>query len=249
MFKKAFIQKQNKLKIEEELLCSYLERKSIPVEFITQKQIDRRRLLIERDTLVVGDISCVSGALKQLKIDVPEPNSYPDSLKVFLYRKVWDSTLSKLMFKIDHGGSDPVFAKPADSLKRFTGQVFRNSNDFYFLHSVSKKTKIHCSEVVNWVSEYRVYVVNSEIREVSYYDGDESIKIDNEIVEKSISALDKVNESYAGYGIDFGVLDTGETALIEMNDGYGLGAYNIGSKDYSELIIARWFELMESKKE
>ena len=52
----------------------------------------------------------------------------------------------------------------------------------------------------------------------------------------------------AGFGIDFGLLSTGETALVEMNDGFALGAYAISARDYTDLLIARWEELMAQPK-
>lgn len=36
----------------------------------------------------------------------------------------------------------------------------------------------------------------------------------------------------AGYVIDFGVLDTGEIALIELNDGFSFGAYMASPQKY-----------------
>ncbi|MFN7976011.1 MAG: ATP-grasp domain-containing protein [Acidobacteriota bacterium] len=48
----------------------------------------------------------------------------------------------------------------------------------------------------------------------------------------------------AGYGIDFGVLADGRTALVEMNDGYGLGSYALDPDLYTDLLVARWEELM-----
>lgn len=46
-----------------------------------------------------------------------------------------------------------------------------------------------------------------------------------------------------GYGIDFGVLADGRTALVEVNDGYGLGNYGLAKETYLDLCVARWQEL------
>ncbi len=111
---------------------------------------------------------------------------------------------------------------------------------------VSRNEKLICSEIVRWKSEYRVYVVNSEIRAIDYYDGDPGIMVSREVIEKAVEALDRHKESYAGYAIDFGVLDSGETALIEMNDGFAVGAYSIDADNYTDMILARWEELLSS---
>ncbi|MGW4531036.1 ATP-grasp domain-containing protein [Nocardia sp. NPDC004340] len=52
----------------------------------------------------------------------------------------------------------------------------------------------------------------------------------------------------SAYGIDFGVLSTGENALVEANDGYALGAYAITADRYTELIMRRWSELLASAR-
>ena len=55
-------------------------------------------------------------------------------------------------------------------------------------------------------------------------------------------------ESTAGYGVDFGVLSMGETALVEWNDGFSLGAYGLDKALYTELTVARWNELTAPKQ-
>lgn len=63
-------------------------------------------------------------------------------------------------------------------------------------------------------------------------------------VEQALSEHRRSGEAPAAYGIDFGVLSSGETALVEANDGYALGAYKIESAPYAELLFARWAELV-----
>lgn len=47
----------------------------------------------------------------------------------------------------------------------------------------------------------------------------------------------------AGYALDFGVPDTGETALVEWNDGSSPGSYGLESDSDTALTVARWCEL------
>lgn len=54
----------------------------------------------------------------------------------------------------------------------------------------------------------------------------------------------KSGQAPAAYGIDFGVLASGETALVEANEGFSLGAYQIESSLYTELLFTRWQELL-----
>ena len=250
MITKAFIQEQGNeiLGDEEQLVVEELTERGISISFYTEKRIQRRQLPLDNQSLVVGDMSCVLGALKQLGIPEPLINDYPACLNYLMYRKKWISTVSKLEKRFIDGNYAPIFAKPATRSKRFTGCIFETEHDLYKIYGVSRQEKLLCSEVVYWVSEYRVYVVNSEIRSVDFYNGDNSVFIDVKQVQQAIKALDDAGESYAGYAIDFGVLDSGETALVEMNDGFAVGAYSIDRKNYTDLILARWEELLSSRK-
>ena len=159
--------------------------------------------------------------------------------------RIWNTTLKEFESRLLSGDYPPVFAKPATRAKRFTGCVFDSEYDLSQVYGVSRQEQLFCSEVVTWLSEYRVYVVNSEIRSIDRYVGDATIKVDVAEIERAIQVLDKAGESY-GDGIDFRVLDNGMTALIEMNEGFALGAYSIDRKNYTDLIIKRWEEILSS---
>lgn len=95
MISQAFIQEQGngKPRHEEKLITEELREQGIPVTFYTQKRIQRRQISLDEQSLVVGDMSSVLGALKQLGIAEPLPNDYPPSLRNFMHRRIWTSTL------------------------------------------------------------------------------------------------------------------------------------------------------------
>lgn len=247
-FEKAFIQKQGqKLRIEEALVSEYVTQRGVAVEFYSEKEIHRRKLPLNLSTLVVGDMPCMFGAMRQLELEIPVSNPYPHALMNYMHRSVWIDTLGRLEHRLLEGSMDPIFAKPKSQHKKFTGRVFASADDLYFVYGATRKLELICSEVVKWVSEYRVYVVDSEIRKICHYDGDPEVLPSKSVIEAAIDDLYSAGEAYAGFGIDFGVLSTGETALIEMNDGFALGAYDVSSNDYGEMVWNRWAEIVESK--
>jgi hypothetical protein len=97
--------------------------------------------------------------------------------------------------------------------------------------------------VVSWRSEYRVYVNAAGIVAIDHYSGDAGVELDLAAVTNAIAEYGQSGEAPVAYAIDFGVLSSGETALVEANDGYALGAYQIGSAPYAELLFARWRQL------
>lgn len=244
------LQADRSLLLEEQLIVDYANDKNIQVHFFTPKQIRRRSLPLKASMVVVGDLMCVEGALNQLNVKLPEANSYPNSIHSYLFRNIWHTTLEGLESLLRDGLEKPIFAKPAVKLKKFTGHVFHTEPDLYYTYGASKKTKLICSDVVSWINEYRVYVVNSTIRHLAFCDGDKAVPIDTVVIHNAIKDLEASGEGYAGYCIDFGVLSTGETALIEMNTGYSIGAYDGVSSDvFGDLIVERWKELTFPKKQ
>ena len=116
-----------------------------------------------------------------------------------------------------------------------------------------KDLPVHCAEKINMESEYRVFVVNGEIRAICHYKGDPNLKIDLDIVKQSVKTLNESDEGrqLTGMGMDFAVmlLKDGSkiTCLVEVNDGYSLGWYHgLSGKDYTDLLIARWRSLVNN---
>lgn len=242
MIDQAFIQQERKgkLRIEEEKVVEELSKLDIPINFFSSKHIRRRALPLTASSLVVGDMDCAYGAMKQLGIDIPKANSYPSSLKSYFCRNISKGNLKDIQAKIIYGDNfKPVFIKPSEVQKKFTGFVLENEQDLYNLGSTSRNIEVWCSEIVKWKSEWRIYVINHEVRHMSWYEGNIECKPNTDIVNESVNTLKVAGESPSSYAIDFGVLDSGETALIEMNDGFAVGAYEVPSKDYAEMVITR----------
>lgn len=63
-------------------------------------------------------------------------------------------------------------------------------------------------------------------------------------MQAAVDAYARSGHAPGAYAIDFGVLTTGATALVEANDGYALGAYAIAADAYADLLLRRWQELL-----
>lgn len=245
MFEMAFIQEMGSGRLDHEsgLIRDHCLRIGLPVSLYTQKRMQRRQLPLTSRSFVSGDIDCMQGAMRQLGIPVPAATYYPISLAPYLHRRVWLDILGNVRTRIDEGGR-PLFVKPASRAKLFTGRVFSHRGEFYHAGGASWREPVWCSEVVSWQSEYRVYVNDAEIVSADHYEGDAGVPLDLDIVARAIADHRRSGEAPVAYGIDFGVLTSGQTALVEANDGYGLGAYQIGSAAYAGLLFARWSQLL-----
>lgn len=241
---KAFIETIGNKQLEEEMQDVYDEfhARNIPIELFTGKRLQRRQLPIAKDTLIVAYVDSILTALKILGIEHPPTNDYPESLQSFLHRPVWENTVASFIMQISDG-SKPVFAKPKDRKKHFTGRVFSHLSDVAYLGGISKKAVLLCSDVVEWLSEYRVFVIKGKIVGIQHYSGDTELDIDKTVVNTAINILENAGEATSAYAIDFGLLSSGQTALVEWNDGFSLGSYGLDRSIYTDLLITRWIEL------
>lgn len=190
----------------------------------------------KKEDIIVGYIGDIRISLRKFGIEIPYLN-YPEELSKYLGRKVWKSTLYNIANNPENWG---VFIKPIYDAKRFTGVVVNSSRDLIACAGSLGDTEVWCSEVVNFVTEWRCFVRYGEILDVKRYKGDWRDSFDASVIEQAVKDFTSAPK---GYGVDFGITDKGETLLIEVNEGYSLGAYGLESLFYAKLLAARWAEL------
>ena len=164
-------------------------------------------------------------------------DSYPTALAAFLRRSIHDTLFAQV--------PDDWFVKPKKT-KQFTGGI---KSELYARlcgqEPIKPLTPVWSSPPVLWRSEWRYYVLRGTCVGAGRYDDgpEDSPEPDSSVVQAAISAW---HEAPAGYALDFGVLSTGETALVEANDGFALGYYKgtLAPAKYLELLGTRWEELV-----
>lgn len=146
--------------------------------------------------------------------------------------------LSHCSFK-EFGGTWPIFIKSKEQ-KRITGKVIRNASDLVGLGYQEENPEIYISEVMDFVSEYRVFVRYGEVLDCKHYWGDPMVFLDAAIIKAAIS---KYQSAPDAYGIDFAVTKEGKTVLIEVNDAWALGCYGLEMHLYAKFLITRWAQI------
>jgi hypothetical protein len=123
----ALLQERGSGRLDPEIrsLADELSRRGISVRFFLEKHLQRGRLELHRDVLVAGHIPVVVQALRRLDIEPPPPDDYPQALRPWLRRRVWESTVGDVVKRLQDGGDVPFFVKPTRTLKRFAGRVGR----------------------------------------------------------------------------------------------------------------------------
>ena len=192
------------------------------------------------DVGVAGYISDVLMGLQCMGRSPPLLLDYPEELESFLGRPVYKWTYGEFRANIDK--SMVCFIKPADDHKLFTGLVYEGTQEQRLtLGYVQDETPIWVSQLVNFVSEYRTFILEDEILDCRRYKGDWSKAPNRNVVEQAVRCMK--GHSPVAYCLDFGITSHGDTLLVEANDAFAMGPYGIAPPQYACMIAARWREL------
>lgn len=203
-------------------------------EFNSINEIDLSSL--NEDNILYGSIQDILFYLSFLKKEY-NYTSYPIELDKYLKRFV-----SQCFFKtIKKQNIKNLFIKPT-KLKQFTGFVLTGEfSDYLQMVNVSDNDLVWLSSKINLLAEYRVFVYDKQILDIKPYRGDCSLGFNLETVKSMISDYKTAPIAYA---LDIGITDNKNTVLVEMNDGFSLGAYGLSTIEYGKIIVNRWRELL-----
>ena len=237
-------------RIEERLAAQYAMTADVPIASVAIDSIGEHAAALRGGKVVpVGSVEFVRTAMALSGVAEPGNLSYPECLFPWLRRDVVQREAGGIQGR--------WFVKPTTT-KRFTGFVVdtrvkvddlsRHDREQYTaFRALEKETRVWVSTPVTWLSEYRYYVIDGVVRgEGRYDDGEDEMPVpDVEMVGEMATVMARSENAPVTFGLDVGVLDTGETALIECNDAWALGYYRgtLGYRDYIEMLWRRWAQL------
>ena len=179
------------------------------------------------EDVVVGYISDVQKSLLKLGKNIPQPIDYPQELSQFLAREI-----KKIKYSELPKDNYPYFIKPVKH-KVFAGKVIREFKD---LIGIPETELYYTKDILNILSEYRVYIQNKKIISVKHYKGNPFIPPNEGAI---INMINNYNHQPNTYALDVGVCliqNKLETILIEVNNGYSLGNYGLDELSYAKLL-------------
>lgn len=190
---------------------------------------------------IVGTLQDTEAMMEYLGVTLPLLD-YPEELSEFLGRKVWKSTLFAITSSTDGWH---VFVKPVSDIKRFSGTVLDTSEDVVKLGGGVEDIDIWCSEKVNFISEWRLWVIDGQIIGLTPYQGRWDVFPDTTVLKQAVLTF---ASAPAAYALDFGVTDDGRTLLVEVSDGYSLRSFGLSPALYAKFLITRWQDLTKDVK-
>ena len=200
------------------------------VLFSSNEELEQR----SEEDIVVGGMLIMEHVFNEFEIKLPVYN-YPEELNKYLGRQI-------KVIKLKDLNEDmlPVFIKPVEE-KIARGIVAESLEDLKEYESLNPEAEIICSEPVRLVSEWRCFVRYGEVIGIQFYNGDINIKPDSSII---CAAVSDYTEIPAACSLDFGVTEERNNILIEMNDGFTIGAYGLNDELYAKFLMTRWAEIV-----
>lgn len=186
---------------------------------------------------VAGFIGDVHAGLKAMGKTPPENVDYPEELQPYLGRTLGTATMVEVRSSIE-----PIFIKPKEH-KLFTGLLWVGDVESRARTvTVPDDTLLWTSTPVQFVAEYRAFILQGHILDVRLYRGDWSKAPDRLLIEQATAAHQEAGAPIA-YCCDWGVTSDGLTLLVERNEGYSFGHYGLKPADYARMLSARWSEM------
>lgn len=225
---RAFIKQTNETSLFEQARIGFIQ---MGYECIYYTQLPKD---ITLDDVVVGFISDTHQACKILNIDIPESIDYPSELKHYLNRHIKRIKTESL------DQNYPYFIKPINH-KQFKGTIVKEFKD---LIGIPSTELYYTKDILNIMSEYRIFIKNKEITAVKHYKGNPFITINEGVVKNMINEYTTQPKVYT---LDVGsaLIDNKlETILIEVNAGYSSGNYGMGEIEYAKFLKDGYFQLI-----
>ena len=205
-------------------------------EVILYQSFSEIKQLTSDDT-VVDYITETRALLKMMGLNVPVYD-YPIELKEFYGRKIYAGVLGEIVNIPDNWGK---FIKPKAGSKIFTGRVVNGTCDLIGI-GLPFDYPIWISEVVEFIAEWRCFVLDGQVLDVRPYTGDYHAHFDASVIDEAISCW---KDAPIAYGLDIGVTRDGRTLVVEVNDGYALGNYGLSPLNSINFHKARWKEMVK----
>ena len=180
------------------------------------------------DHLVIGSVEYLREWFKENKIKEPVISDYPRELEPWRNRIIKKKLLKDLT-------EEDKFFKPVQT-KLFEANTIPDNAD--------PMTLVWVSEYVDWIAEFRVYVIDGCIVGIAQY-GDEDDLDYQPYTDTIKEMIASYSSSPVAYAMDIGITKDGRVDLVEINDAWATGRYQwgIGSEDYIMWLWTRWKQI------
>ncbi len=194
----------------------------------------------------VGDIAFIKNALEVTTgSNKMNPLEVPKELYSFLQREY--KIIPGKEIKNDILTSDKYFIKDATELKTYNNLL----NPYSAKYEIDINHNFVVTEMVNFLSEFRVFIYNDKIQSIQHYLGDPLIFPDSNIIKKCIKAYSKVKHPKS-YTLDIGIRMYEENLItepIEVHPFAACGLYGFHDECILNMLENGWDWYIQENKE
>jgi hypothetical protein len=202
--------------------------------------MDRELKSAAEDTLLFAIPEVMRMALRRLDKQEPPLFELPDCLMPWIGRFTWETTLGQVREQVDSEISfNPFHIRPLDSKRIFKGTIVYGLRDLIPSASLADETPVLAQQKVEFASEWRALVFRDKVIHLARTKGDVLRYPDRETM---LAAISSFTNRPIVYGMDWGITPSGQTQLIEVNDGIAAGNLGMHGQAYVAMIEAKWRE-------
>lgn len=145
-------------------------------------------------------------------------------------------------FQLEFADESKWFVKERDRLKGVTGCMAHIDK-----RDIQRDTDYIVSDVVDIISEWRVFVHRGKILDMKCYSGDFWVAPNKQKVMKIVESY---KDAPIAYTLDVARLNTGtsHTVIIELHDYFSCGLYGFDSPKHPYMMSQAWFEMLRKNK-
>jgi hypothetical protein len=230
---------------------------------IAIQRYKRQELLFNEISITPNDIFCGTidtcrSAFRRLKIQEPVIDTYPESILNHpsdimgnIKRNITLRTLHDVINSFDE--ANPIFMKPVKT-KMFEGKVINTKYEMDFYKTgFDLDMMVYVSNVVDIREEYRAFIHNGKIENISHYKGSICNGPSEAYIEQIVEDLDIKScfycidiAVYEDCNKDYYSVPENRKMVLEVNDGWALGNYSMDSVTYAQCIMDRWQEICQN---
>lgn len=177
-------------------------------------------------------------ALRRLNHREPPLFELPDCLMPWIGRFTWETTLGQVREQVDSEiGFNPFHIRPLDPKRVFKGAIVYGLRDLIPSASLANETPVLAQQKVEFVSEWRAFVFRDKVIHLSRTKGDVLRYPDREVM---LAAINAYTNRPIVFGMDWGITASGQTLLIDVNDGIAAGNLGMHGQIFAAMIEAKW---------
>ena len=110
------------------------------------------------------------------------------------------------------------------------------------LDEIPLSTPVLLSQIVEFTSEYRAFVIEGKLVGLKHYKGNLCLFPNCEMIHQTISGF---TAQPIAFSIDIGLDQIDRTLLIECNDFWSLDSFGLDPKLYAQGLLLRWDEILK----